>query len=67
MIRLRTAENVVAPLESDDGSGTTFRTARARPDWRATLANVLCSKTATAGLAALATSRTAEGTGWNAP
>jgi hypothetical protein len=67
MMRLKTAEVVVAPLESDDGSGTRSWTARARPDRLATVPKVLCSKTATGRLAALATSRTGRGTGWKAP
>ena len=67
MMRLRTSEKLVAPLESDGGRGTRSWTARGRPDRLAALAKVLCSNAATGGLAALATSRTGEGTGWNAP
>ena len=67
MMRLRTTEKVVAPVESDDGSGATSWTASARPDRLDTLANVLCNNAATAKLAALATSMTGEGAGWNAP
>jgi hypothetical protein len=49
MMRLRTAEELVAPLESDDGRGTRSSTASARPDRPATLAKVLCSRTAKGG------------------
>jgi hypothetical protein len=63
MMRLRIAEKAVAPLESDGGSGTRSWIASARLDRLGTLAKVLCSKAATAGLAALAISRTGEGTG----
>jgi hypothetical protein len=66
-MRLRMTEKLVAPLESDEGSGTRSSTAGARPDRLATLAKILCRNAATVGLAALATRRTGAGAGWKAP
>jgi hypothetical protein len=67
MIRPRIAEKVVAPVESEAGSGTTSWTMRGRPDVRLIVPKVRCSKAATGVLAAVATSNTAVGAGWNAP
>jgi hypothetical protein len=67
MMRPRIAEKVVAPVESEAGSGTTSSTMSGRPDVLLIVAKVRCSKAATAGLAAVATSSTAVGAGWNAP
>ena len=67
MIRLRTAEYEVAPLESDGGGGATSRTIAVCPCDFAAFLNVSSSTAAAAPLAAVATRSVGRDPGSKAP